>query len=374
MSRIEPLKSWIVNRLGWKTDRKLLVIESDDWGAVRMASPGAFRRLQAKGYPVDECAYNRYDTLERAEDIAALSEVLSSFRDDPGRPALMTLNMIMANPDFPAIAADKFSEYHVEPFWQTLSRFGHETALDSYRQAHHAGVIHPQLHGREHTAWPRWLAALQDGDQRFLDAFEESMYVVHPGGATAGRRDCLDALGFAPEAPAFGPVAAGLKQAQALFEEFWGEASRSFIAACYVWHSAIEPVLSEMGVRYLQGTRVQRVPRRRADQPVGRKRHFTGQRNRLGQRYLVRNVDLEPSLSGDTRNCVDRALSQVNSAFRHNTPAIVCSHRLNYMGWLDAANRDRGLFALQEFLRSVQSRWPDVEFIGSAELGRLIEA
>ena len=28
----------ITNARGWKTDRKIVVIESDDWGMIRMAS------------------------------------------------------------------------------------------------------------------------------------------------------------------------------------------------------------------------------------------------------------------------------------------------------------------------------------------------
>jgi hypothetical protein len=29
--------SYVNNRRGWKTDRKIVVIESDDWGIIRMS-------------------------------------------------------------------------------------------------------------------------------------------------------------------------------------------------------------------------------------------------------------------------------------------------------------------------------------------------
>ncbi len=371
---METIKRWGVNRLGWKSNRTLLVIESDDWGMVRVASLAAYRRLQAKGYPVDECPYNRYDTLESAADLDALSETLAGFRDHTGRPAVVTANMVMGNPDFDAIRSCALLEYQAQPFWQTLQAYGQDSAVESYRQARAAGVLRPQLHGRDHVDVGRWLHALQHGDVRFADAFAENMFTVHPGGATSCHRDLLDALGSAPTDQAFPQVVQALAQAQAWFTEFWGAPSRSFIAPCYTWHAALEPALQGLGVRYLQGSRVQRVPLGGPKSGIQPRWHFTGQRNAHGQRYVVRNVSLEPAIVGAPDECVDQALVEVAAAFRQRTPAVVSSHRLNYIGGLDESNRVRGLQALARFLRSVQKRWPEVEFVSTEELGRLMEA
>ena len=35
----------LVNSKGWRTNRKIVVLESDDWGAIRMSSKEAFDKL-----------------------------------------------------------------------------------------------------------------------------------------------------------------------------------------------------------------------------------------------------------------------------------------------------------------------------------------
>jgi hypothetical protein len=371
----ERVNRWIVNQRGWSTPRQILAIESDDWGMVRMASTGAYKRLKAKGYPVDQCPYNRFDRLESVGDLSALCETLRGFEDIHGRHAKITMNMIMANPDFEAIERSAFTEYAVQPFEETLRVYGEQAAIDVYRQGADEALFRPQLHGREHTAWARWLAELRANTPAFCDAFTEGMYAVHPGGRTSGHRDCLDALGYAPSQPEFHDLAASVDEAQAMFEAFWEKPSRSFIAPCYTWHPALEPAMAKAGIRYLQGTRVQRVPNDEPHGPIRRRRHYTGQRNAHGQRYIVRNVDLEPStFPGSESACLDEAMEAVAAAFSTRVPAVVSSHRVNFMGSLDADNRARGLRVLSRFLESVQARWPRVEFMSTDELGELMDA
>jgi len=371
---MEVFKRSLINLAGWKSRRRFLCIESDDWGAVRMASTGAFETLLGKGYNLQECAYSRYDTLETPDALGDLMDVLSNIRDANGGCAKITLNMIMANPNFDAIKRGRFEEYHYEPFWETLSHQSGPEVISAYREARSAGVAFPQLHGREHIAAARWLAALRNGHPEFIDAFREGVYALAMGTRESGSRDHLDALGFTPEDTEFSEVVESLRDAQRLFKTFWGEKAEAFIPPCYVWHPAIERGLSEIGIRFIQGTRVQRIPRANGEGRLRKRYHFTGQNNSLGQTYLVRNVELEPSLTGDETRVIDTALAQVRSAFRLNTPAIVSSHRLNYIGGLSPANRTRGLRVLRRFLKGVCREWPEIEFIDSASLGRMIEA
>ena len=43
-----------INALGWKTKQKYLVIESDDWGAVRMPSKKVYNKLVKSNIPVNK--------------------------------------------------------------------------------------------------------------------------------------------------------------------------------------------------------------------------------------------------------------------------------------------------------------------------------
>jgi hypothetical protein len=99
-----------------------------------------------------------------------------------------------------------------------------------------------------------------------------------------------------------------------------------------------------------------------------------GETNRAGQLHLVRNVFFEPTLQrkGNT-DPVDKALKAISTAFRMNKPAIICTHRLNYIGYIDPDNRDRNLKLLHSLLARMLKKWPDIEFVTSQELGKIIE-
>ena len=48
---------------GWSTKRKIVVIESDDWGSIRMSSKKAFQNLENAGISLAKNHYNTNDAL-----------------------------------------------------------------------------------------------------------------------------------------------------------------------------------------------------------------------------------------------------------------------------------------------------------------------
>ena len=67
-------------------------------------------------------------------------------------------------------------------------------------------------------------------------------------------------------------------------------------------------------------------------------------------------------------------MEEIEIAFQWGKPAVVSSHRVNYVGSIDPSNRDNGLNELKKLLNKVLQKWPDVEFMTSAELGDLIRS
>lgn len=53
-------------------------------------------------------------------------------------------------------------------------------------------------------------------------------------------------------------------------------------------------------------------------------------------------------------------------------PAIICSHRVNYVGFIDEHNRDRSLKMLGRLLGKILLKWPEVEFMTSNNLADII--
>ena len=58
MRLIDFFRKNISNIPGWRTNRKILVIESDDWGSVRIKDKTAYEALKKKGLKVDSIHYN----------------------------------------------------------------------------------------------------------------------------------------------------------------------------------------------------------------------------------------------------------------------------------------------------------------------------
>jgi hypothetical protein len=87
----------------------------------------------------------------------------------------------------------------------------------------------------------------------------------------------------------------------------------------------------------------------------------------LGQRYLIRNAFFEPSLDPQF-DWVSDCLKRIKIAFHCKKPAIIGSHRLNYIGFIEESNRTKNLAQLKILLKEIVKRWPKVEFIASDEL------
>ena len=130
-------------------------------------------------------------------------------------------------------------------------------------------------------------------------------------------------------------------------------------------------MLSTKGVRFLKGLSIQREPIVGTDK-FRKKIHYTGQRNKYGQIHLVRNAFFEPGLVKDKNYCVSECIDRVNNAFRFMKPAIITTHRINYIGYINEKFREENLALLKIFLTRLLKEHPDVEFITSDELGLLI--
>ena len=87
----------------------------------------------------------------------------------------------------------------------------------------------------------------------------------------------------------------------------------------------------------------------------------------FGQIQLVRNCFFEPSTSSHL-DWVDECLKDVEVAFNWNRPAIICSHRLNFVGGMDEMNRNKNLKEFEKLISNIIKKWPDVVFVSSDEI------
>lgn len=351
---------------GWRTNRKIVVIESDDWGTVRMASKGAYNFFLSKGLEVDKCPYNSNDALESNDDMEFLLETLNSVKDVNGNPAILTANNIVANPNFEKIKNDNFQKYHYELFTDTLKKYpSHDRVLNLYKEGIGKKLIKPQSHGREHVNVDLWMESLRNNDEFTKIAFEHNMFSVHPSSKPKYKDEFMDAFGSNKNISEQKEIASDSLK---IFEEIWGMKSKSFIAPSYTWNPLLEETLNINGVKYLQGIMVQKTHSEHYGLPIKKKFHYQGEKNKFGQRYLVRNAFFEPALTPGIDNVSD-CMNRIEIAFKWKKPAVIGSHRLNFIGFINPDNRDKNLKLLTGLLKKIKSKWSDVEFMSSDMLG-----
>lgn len=360
------IKNTFLNFFGKQIPSKIIVLESDDWGTIRMSSKEAFQSLLKKGYPVDQCPYNTNDALESNQDLEMLFEVLGSIKGSDGNPAVLTANNIVANPDFEKIKDADFQAYYFEPFTETLKRYPvHNRVMDIYKEGIKEGVVQPQFHGREHVHVPHWLEGLRNGVSKATDTFSFNMFSVFLGDGSTCNKEYLNAMAFYDKSQRE-MIEVSVTDGLQLFESIWGFKSETVIAPCYQWHPNLEETFSSNGIKIIQGGRAQISPNfdKGGNKDI---RHFNGQKNKFGQIYAVRNVVFEPS-TDKNKDWVDTSLKEISNAFFLKQPAIISSHRLNYIGWLNPKNRETNLLLLNDLLKKIVKKWPDVIFISSDQL------
>jgi hypothetical protein len=362
----------VINIPGWSTQRKIVVIESDDWGSIRMSSKKDRDELIQAGFDFSNQPFNRYDALESNDDLTALFHVLRNHKDAAGRHPVFTAVSIVANPDFDKIKAGNFQQYFYEPFPETLNRYPNsDKVIDLYKQGISERLFVPIFHGREHLNAQRWLRALQSGNKSVLKTFEHGVTAVHIGPGKEFLGDFQAAFDLdVPEDVYYmkDVLAEGLD----LFEKLWGYKSPYFVATNGPFNNSLEQILAEKEVKYILGERFQREPLGNGN--YKKHFHYIGMKNKYKQIYLTRNAMFELAISafGLSKNPVDNCLKSIERSFRWGKPATICTHRINYIGRIEEANRTRNLELLDTLLASIVKLWPEVEFMTSVELGDLI--
>lgn len=312
--------------------RPVLIIESDDWGAGPVAQADALRRMSA---------------------------MLQRNRDCSGRPALMTLGVVLDVPDGPRIAASGCTEYHALSLAD--SRF------DAVRGAMHAGiaanVFAPQLHGQCHYWPPALLAAAQTDPavRAWLAAPEPATTEALPSPLQSRWVDAstLPSRALSPDAirQAVAAEAAG-------YRAIYGSAPQVAVATTFVWNDTVEAAWAQAGGEVIITPGQRATCRTAAGQPgCVDQAMLTGEHALSGQTYLVRDVYFEPVLGHPPQRLVD-GLTQRS---RQGRACLVETHRFNFLQALDAS-----LDALEKGLAAAVAAWPELRFATPLELARAI--
>ena len=312
----------------------VLIIESDDWGAGPL---------------------NQADALNR------LSTLLQRIRDGSGRPAVMTLGVILEVPDGPRIATADCTEYHGLPLA--------DPRFDAVRAAMQAGiaanVFAPQLHGQCHY-WPPALMAAAQTDKGVRDWLTGSEPASTEDLPSPLQSRWIDAS-VLPSSPL--PQKA-IRQAvateAAAYQAIFGSAPKVAVATTFVWNDAAEAAWAQAGVEAVITPGRRATCRDAAGQPgCIDATTLTGERSVAGPTYLARDVYFEPALGHAPQRLVDG----MQARSRQGRACLVETHRFNFLQALDAS-----LVTLEAGMNAALNACPTVRFLSPLELARAIQS
>jgi len=359
------LKKHLVNALGQRLNQKYIVFESDDWGAIRIPDLQTRFELLKNGLLKQDDPFSRFDTIETSEDYNLLFDVLKNHKDQSGNHPIITANFIMNNPDFDAIKKSSYEHYTAETFQETYRKHkGSEGAFKIMQEGVNQALIKPQFHGSEHLNVVRWMKYLKAGDKRYHYAFNKKCFAIDEMGNQNRRHNLMasydydneEELTFIKE-----NIRLGLNQ----FENSFGFKSITSIAPCYVWDNQIEQEMFDANLLAFQGSFLQNFPI--PGKPFKKIYHYIGQKNNHKQLYFVRNGLFEPSLNAKV-DWLSKCMESIEIAFKWKKPAIIGTHRINFVGGLDELQRNQNLQNLDLLFGNIIRKWPDVKFISSSEL------
>lgn len=358
-----------INFRGWSTKRKYLLIESDDWGAIRMPSREVYEELLSRGIRVDQNNFDRCDCLESVTDLESLYAVLEKFTDRTGRHPVVTAYCVVANPNFEKIESKGRKEYVYETVLDTYARNPQNGDVKStIQKGMKQRIFVPQYHGREHIHVKRWMEAINSNYEKEQIAFSKKAIISSEieGSQTIFPHDYFKGFDFytADEKKEIERIHF---EGLSVFEEIYQMPSISFVAQGSVFDDHLLDGLSKRGVRLISGQQL--VPN--GQHPYKTVNKYWGAKNQFSQLIWRRNCLFEPGRN-QNMEWVRKCLEDMKIAFRWGKPAVISAHRQNFTGSIFEGNRINSLNKLQELLDASLKIWPDIEFISTPDLADIM--
>lgn len=350
-----------INFRGWKTNRKIVVIESDDWGSIRIASKDALKKISKLAPQALISKFTQLDGLEKTQDLELLFEVLSKFRDSQGNHPVITALALTSNPDFQKIKDSNF-EFHSELITETYNKYGENKLFEFWKKEGITNnLLYPQFHGKEHLHPERYLERIANINDIEHRAFLNNS-IIGGGLGRSRSHNFMAAFEYHNEQDKRyieKRTAEGLEE----FETLFGFKSKSFCPSQSIYGEHIYDVLKCHGVEAIQAGQ-QFIPEKLS---LKKTNHYWGDTTPNGLIFWRRNCTFE-IYNGNQFDHVDQCLKEIEIAFRWGKPAVINSHRINFTSRINSIIRDKTLLDLENLFKVILNKWPDVEFMNSQQL------
>jgi hypothetical protein len=369
------LKNKIVNYLknipGWNSKRKLLAFAVDDYGNIRLSSLEARKKLEYNGVNL-QSRFDRFDALDTRQDYEELFQVLQSVKDKNGNHAIFTAYALSTNVDFEqSLEKGEFIPENLDITYERLSQedsSNFEGAFPLLKVGISKGLIRPQYHGREHLNVLAFNRLLLDKNPDLINNLELKSLAGVPNHQDIPHVRFNEAFSLW-ETNEIETHKTIIEDGLNRFHKVYGYKPTTFTPPAMLIHPELYPFVEEIGIQAIDKPRAHQIH-------LGNGK-YQKESNRLGIQKglkhvtIVRNCMFEPN--SKNIDWVDFTFNQIKAAFFWGKPAIVSSHRVNFCGHIDPANRRKGLEILKALLQKVVKTWPEVEFVSVDELTNIIK-
>jgi len=342
---------------GFTFDRPVLLLQSDDWGRVGVRDGEGWDELQAAGLALGQKPYDYY-SLETADDVAELHQVLKSHRDSEGRPPRLVTNFCVANLDFENIAESDFRSLILKPLSEGLpGKWNRPGLLDAYQQGIADGVFYPALHGTTHSC--RAALARHIGEDSERGTLLRALLLA----GTPYIHWRMPWIGFEywdqERTPQFLSAAIQhdlVRDAAAGFADLFGVSPLSACAPGYRANDDTRRAWADCGIRVAQNG------------PALTSPHF----DPSGLLHTYRTVEFEPALDPQ-RYTLQHCLERAAGCFERGLPAIVSVHSINFHSTLKNF-RGPTLRLLHQFLSALERKHDNLLYLHDLELHDMLRA
>ncbi len=313
----------------------VVIFESDDWGT---------------------------GPLNQQTALIQIHELLSQYSDSTGQHPVMTLGIILAEPDVDKIKASTDQTYHK----RTLEDPRYIKLLEVIQKGVDLGTLSVHLHGMEHF-WPASLMqSAYDNAQVHQWLFNNKNLQTEDLPSELQSR-WVDSSHIPSTEHSKEDIDAAIDEERSLYTNIFGQPPKTVVPPTFVWTDVVEQAYAVRGIETMITPGRQCVGRDHNRQPKPNGRLFLNGQESEGLLFLVRNDYFEPSIG----HKADTALQRISAKIQCGRPALLEMHRFNFIN--SAADNRISLQELDKLLQLISTDLPDVRFISAEQLAKIMK-
>ncbi len=312
---------------------QIIIFESDDWGT---------------------------GPLKQQEALAQISTVLSRFSDSEGHHPVITLGIVLAEPDKDKLIASDLQTYYL----RTLADARYSKLLETIHQGVEYGIFSLHLHGMEHF-WPTSLIKSAQKNVKVKQWLLESDEYRTEDLPSELQSRWVDSSSLPSINHKQADICQAIDEELVLYQKIFASAADTLVPPTFVWTDGVEQAYATRGIETLVTPGRQCIRRDINGQPKPNGRYFLNAQEKGGLLFLVRDIYFEPSLG----HKAETALQRIADKICCGRPALLEMHRFNFINETDKS--EKSLQELEKLLQLISAEWSDVKYISAKHLAKI---